>query len=306
MKTEHTSVLMEASIDALNIQPAGCYLDATFGRGGHTAMILSRLGNNGRLYAVDRDPQAAAVAAQITDSRFHFSRGSFSAPASLFDDLPADGLDGVLFDLGVSSPQLDQAERGFSFNKSGPLDMRMDPESGISAADWLAQTDEHTLARVIRDLGGEPHTIAKRLAKAVMTALPRLHTTLDLAEVLSEAMPKKMQKKGRHPATQTFQAIRMVVNDEVGELERGLQAATKLLKPGGRLAVITFHGLEDALVKRFIRANEGNSLPSEIPAKQHRVNQVLALIQPVIKPSPAELTINPRARSARLRKAVKL
>lgn len=306
MKTEHTSVLTGASIAALDIRPEGCYLDATFGRGGHSAAILALLGRNGRLYAVDRDPQAAAAAAQIQDARFHFSRGSFSQLDYLFADLPEQGLDGILFDLGVSSPQLEQAERGFSFNKSGPLDMRMDPESGQSAADWLARTDEATLARVIRDLGGEPHTIAKRLAKAVIEALPRLHTTLDLAEVLTAAMPKKMQKKGRHPATQTFQAIRMAVNDEVGELERGLQAATKLLKPGGKLAVITFHGLEDALVKRFIRAHEGERLPAEIPAKQNRMNQVLALIQPAIKPSSEEVALNPRARSARLRRAVKI
>lgn len=184
--------------------------------------------------------------------------------------------------------------------------MRMDNESGITAADWLAATDEATLARVIRDWGGEPHTVAKRIARAVMAARGKLRTTLDLAAVVADAVPRKLHKAGFHPATQTFQAIRIAVNDEVGEIERGLRAATRLLKSGGVLAVITFHGLEDALVKRFVRAHEGAPLPAEIPSAFDRVNPLLRLVPPVVKPSAREVADNPRSRSARLRKAVKV
>ena len=184
--------------------------------------------------------------------------------------------------------------------------MRMDNESGMTAADWLAATDEATLARVIRDWGGEPHTVARRIARAVMAARPRLHSTLDLAAVVADAVPRKLHRAGFHPATQTFQAIRIAVNDEVGEIERGLRAATDLLASGGVLAVITFHGLEDAIVKRFIRACEGAPLPAEIPSAHDRVNPLLRLVPPVIKPSAGEVADNPRSRSARLRKAVKI
>lgn len=293
-------------MDALVVGDNGAYLDATFGRGGHSCLLLSRLSDQGRVYALDRDPQAAEVAEKIDDPRFHFAQRPFSQLAEAFAEVGENSLDGVLFDLGVSSPQLDQAERGFSFIRSGPLDMRMDPQSGISAGQWLAQTDEQTLAKAIRDLGGESHTIAKRIARAVMAARGKLETTTALAQIVAEAMPKKYHKPGHHPATQTFQAIRMVVNDEVGEINRGLEAATRLLKSGGVLAVITFHGLEDQLVKRFIRNMEGEALPAEIPSVTGRVNQVLKLIPPVIKPSAEAVKENPRCRSARLRKAVKI
>jgi len=184
--------------------------------------------------------------------------------------------------------------------------MPRNKETGIPAADWLAATDEATLARVIRDWGGEPHTVAKRIARAVIAARGKLRTTLDLADVVADAVPRKLHKAGFHPATQTFQAIRIAVNDEVGEIERGLLAATRLLKSGGVLAVITFHGLEDALVKRFIRAHEGAPLPAEIPSAHDRVNPLLRLVPPVVKPSAREVADNPRSRSARLRKAVKI
>lgn len=303
---EHISVLLEESVQALAIRADGWYLDATFGRGGHSAAILQRLGEKGRLYALDRDPQAAAVAHSWQDKRFQFRRLPFSALEGAFAEVGEESLDGVLFDLGVSSPQLDQAERGFSFAQEGPIDMRMDPDSGMSAREWLLQTDEATLARAIRDLGGETHSVAKRIAAAVIARRERLQTTTALAAVVADAVPKKLHKPGYHPATQTFQAIRMVVNDEVGEIERGLAAATRCLKRGGVLAVITFHGLEDALVKRFVRAQEGEELPGEIPAEQGRVNQVLRLVRPVVKPSAQAVAANPRCRSARLRRAEKL
>lgn len=302
----HASVLLDESVDALAIRADGVYLDGTFGRGGHSRAILARLGAEGRLYALDRDPEAAAVAATIADSRFRFAKSPFSALDRAFADVGEESLDGVLFDLGVSSPQLDDGARGFSFLHDGPIDMRMDPESGVSARDWLLATDAATLARAIRDLGGEPHTVAKRIAEAVLAKRERLQTTTELAAVIAEAMPKKFHRPGYHPATQTFQAMRMVVNDEVGEIERGLAAATRCLKSGGVLAVITFHGLEDALVKRFIRSREGDELPAEIPSEQGRANQVLRLLRPVIKPTVDAIAANPRCRSARLRRAVKI
>ena len=296
----HVTVLLHEAVQALAIREDGVYLDGTFGRGGHSRAMLAALGRAGRLYALDRDPQAAEAAAGIDDPRFHFARCPFSRMETAFADVGAASLDGILLDLGVSSPQLDQAARGFSFGKEGPLDMRMDNESGITAADWLAATDEATLARVIRDWGGEPHTVARRIARG------KLRTTLDLAAVVADAVPRKLHKAGFHPATQTFQAIRIAVNDEVGEIERGLAAATGLLKSGGVLAVITFHGLEDALVKRFIRAHEGAPLPAEIPSAHDRVNPLLRLVPPAVKPSAREVADNPRSRSARLRKAVKI
>ena len=304
--SDHVTVLLHEAVQALAIRADGAYLDGTFGRGGHSRAMLAALGGAGRLYALDRDPQAAEAAAGIDDPRFHFARCPFSRMETAFAAVGAASLDGILLDLGVSSPQLDQAARGFSFGKEGPLDMRMDNESGITAADWLAATDEATLARVIRDWGGEPHTVAKRIARAVIAARGKLRTTLDLAEVVADAVPRKLHKAGFHPATQTFQAIRIAVNDEVGEIERGLLAATRLLKSGGVLAVITFHGLEDALVKRFIRAHEGAPLPAEIPSAHDRVNPLLRLVPPAVKPSAREVADNPRSRSARLRKAVKI
>lgn len=304
----HVSVLLEESIQALDVQSAGWYLDATFGRGGHSHAILARLGTEGRLFALDRDPEAAVVARQLQaeDGRFQFCHAPFGELASAFAEVAEQSLDGVLFDLGVSSPQLDTPERGFSFNKEGPLDMRMNPEVGLSAREWLMSVSEQELAQVIRDFGGESFSIAKRLAKAIYSVRERLQTTVDLANVVADAMPKKFFRPGYHPATQTFQAVRMAVNDEFGEIQRGLTAAVKCLKSGGVLTVISFHGGEDAMVKRFIRRCEGEALPAEIPTDSGRVNQILKLVNPVIKPSATAVAENPRARSARLRKAIKL
>lgn len=305
--SEHIPVLLAEAVAALEIAPNGRYLDATFGRGGHSSEILAQLGESGQLYALDRDQQAAAVAAQITDPRFHFARCAFSEMKTAFAALGAESLDGILFDLGVSSPQLDDPSRGFSFAKEGPLDMRMDNEQNLTAQKWLKNVDEDTLTTVIRDYGGEPHTVAKRIAKAILAAKNDLKSTLDLASVVAQARPKKLYKPHLHPATQTFQAIRIAVNDEIGEIQRALRAATMMLKSGGILVVISFHGLEDATVKRFVRSMEGEPLPAEIPATNTtNIHQVLRLVPPVIKPSSAEIAQNPRSRSAKLRKAVKL
>lgn len=305
MSNQHIPVLLEEAVDSLVSRVDGWYFDGTFGRGGHSRAILARLSDAGRVFATDRDASAAEVASTWQDSRFHFARGEFSQLPVLFPQVVGK-LDGVLLDLGVSSPQLDVAERGFSFQKSGPLDMRMNQDAPLDALGFLMGVEEAELARLIRDLGGEPHGVAKRIATRIIAARSRLHTTLDLAEVIADAVPRKFHRAGYHPATQTFQAIRMVVNDELGEIERGLAAAIQCLRVGGVLAVISFHGVEDALVKRFIRRQEGKDLPAEIPLAVGRQNQVLRLISPVIKPSAAAIAENPRCRSARLRRAVRV
>lgn len=300
---EHITVLLEEAVAALNLKPDGHYLDATFGRGGHSRLILSRLNPHGRLYALDRDPEAAACAAGIADPRFHFFRTAFSR---LDEVLPPDQLlDGALFDLGISSPQVDRAERGFSFSKKGAIDMRMDNQQGPTAYDLLTQLDDKALSRIIRDYGGEPHTIAQRIARAIRQALPHLQSTTDLAAVVAAAVPQKYHKKHQHPATQTFQALRIAVNDEFGEIEKALTAIVPRLRSGGRLVVISFHSDEDALVKRFLRRQEGEPLPPELPT-QGRINQQLQMVGPALRPSAEALSHNPRARSAVLRLAVKL
>lgn len=301
---EHVTVLLEEAIEALAVRPEGCYLDATFGRGGHSRLLLQHLNANGQLYALDRDPQAAAAAEALQDARFHFVRTPFSALASaLPDDLM---FDGILFDLGVSSPQLDRAERGFSFQKAGPIDMRMDNEQGMTALMWLEQVSQQELAQSIRDLGGEPHRVAQRIAQAIKSALPKLRTTLDLAEVIALAVPKKLHRPAYHPATQTFQAIRMRVNDELGEIQSALQAAVKRLKKGAYLVVISFHAGEDAVVKRFLRQQEGQDMPAELPVFQGRMNAILKIEGGAVRPSAAAIEDNPRCRSAILRRACRL
>ena len=291
----HVTVLLHEAVQALAIRADGVYLDGTFGRGGHSRAMLAALGRAGRLYALDRDPQAAEAAAGIDDPRFHFARCPFSRMETAFADVGAASLDGILLDLGVSSPQLDQAARGFSFGKEGPLDMRMDNESGITAADWLAATDEATLARVIRDWGGEPHTVARRIARAVIAARGKLRTTLDLAAVVADAVPRKLHKAGFHPATQTFQAIRIAVNDELTQVEQTLQLVPALLRTGGRVGVISFHSLEARLVKRFF-------------AEQRQAGYEAELRILTKKPIAGnhDDAYNPRARSAKLRAAAKI
>jgi len=305
----HQPVLATEALAGLAVTRDGCYVDGTYGRGGHSAGILSELGAEGRLLALDKDPDAVADARQRfqNDFRFAIRHAGFedmrSVARSHFGDR---AVLGVLLDLGVSSPQLDSADRGFSFLHDGPLDMRMNTDQGVTAAEWLNSVAEDELARVIRRYGEEPS--ARRVARAIVAARLRrpLSGTRELAEVVAAALPRE-RKRRTHPATRVFQAIRIAVNDELGALERGLEAALELLAEGGRLVVISFHSLEDRLVKRFIvREARGDpawaGLP-EIPLA-HRAR--LRPVGRLIRPSAEEQAGNPRARSARLRVAEKL
>ena len=305
---EHHPVLPDAAIAGLGIRPDGAYLDGTFGRGGHSRRILERLDAAGRLLAMDKDPAAIAAAALWADDpRFHIYKGSF---ANMRDQVEQAGLlgriQGVLLDLGVSSPQLDQAERGFSFQHDGPLDMRMDPESGVSAAQWLAGAERSEVERVLRDLGEE--RFARRIAYALADARQRapITRTKQLVALIAAAVP--IREPGKHPATRSFQAIRIHVNQELQDLERGLEQSLDVLAPGGRLAVISFHSLEDRRVKRFMRDQaRGERLPRGIPARADRPTGArLRLVSKAVKPDPQEIARNPRARSAVLRVAEKL
>jgi 16S rRNA (cytosine1402-N4)-methyltransferase len=301
---EHAPVLRNAAIDALAIRADGCYVDATFGRGGHAGEILGRLGEEGKLIGIDRDPEAAAAAAVLFDAdpRARFVRARFS---ELGQHVPPASADGILFDLGVSSPQLDEARRGFSFLRDGPLDMRMDPDSGASAAEFLARADEREIAGVIARLGEERH--AKRIARALVAARESgpIDTTGRLAGIVAAAVPGR--EPGRHPATRTFQALRIHVNDELGEIERALPQAVDALKPRGRLVVISFHSLEDRIVKRFMRSGSREDpawagLP-ELPAA---ARPRLKLVGRATFADEAEVARNPRARSAVMRVAERL
>ena len=300
----HLPVLFAEVMDGLAVKGDGTYLDGTFGRGGHAHGVLQRLGPQGRLLVMDKDPDAIAVAMQMADAdaRLSWRRGSFAALA----DWPATatGLDGVLLDLGVSSPQLDVAARGFSFGKDGPLDMRMDPESGESAAEWLARASEKEIADVLWLYGEERQS--RRIARAIVAARAQapLLRTAQLAELIAQACPRGASKT--HPATRSFQAIRIHINRELADLEAGLDAALARLKVGGRLAVISFHSLEDRIVKQFMVKH------AKAPPANRRMpvdvafTPVLRLVGGAQKASEAELAANPRARSAVLRVAEKL
>ncbi len=303
----HVPVLLEPVLEGLDVKKSGCYLDATFGRGGHSKAIMDRLGEGGRLIAIDQDPAAVeSVSDELgRDARFEIIRGNY---AELEAFLGARGLvgrvDGILMDLGVSSPQLDEAERGFSFLRDGPLDMRMDPGAGTSAAGWLDGVEEKELRRVLRTYGEEKS--AARIAKAIVAARDRapLETTLQLADVVEQAAPQHGSRK--HPATKTFQAIRIYINDELGQLERGLEQAVKVLAPGGRLCVITFHSLEDRIVKRFMR--DQSKEPEQYRGMPHIPEEFrppLSLVGRSLTATDAEIDANVRARSARLRIAEK-
>ncbi|MEK9606679.1 MAG: 16S rRNA (cytosine(1402)-N(4))-methyltransferase RsmH, partial [Gammaproteobacteria bacterium] len=249
----HIPVLLHEALTALCIRSDGIYLDCTFGRGGHSRAILAELGAGGRLVGLDRDPSAVAVAKDLADadSRFQIVHTAFSELESALDTLAISRVHGVLMDLGVSSPQLDEAERGFSFQADGPLDMRMDPTSGESAADWIARAEAEEIAHVLWVFGEE--RFSRRIARAIVEAreIEPIVTTAQLSKIVSDAQPKKDQNK--HPATRAFQAIRLFINGELSEVERGLEAAVNRLEVGGRLAVISFHSLEDRLVKRALR-----------------------------------------------------
>lgn len=304
----HTSVLLQECLDGLAIKPDGIYIDATFGRGGHSGEILKQLGSNGRLIAFDRDPQAIEAAARFAeDSRFEIVHSAFGDMADVIEQMGlTQQIDGVLMDLGVSSPQLDDAERGFSFLRDGPLDMRMDTSRGLSAAEWLNSADEQDITQVIKEFGEEK--FGKRIAHAIVNYRKEqpLSRTSELVTIIDQAMPVK--DKFKHPATRTFQGIRIYINAELEQLRVGLKAATNVLRSGGRMAIISFHSLEDRLVKRFMKEqSKGKSFPAGLPVTQAEIDadKVLTLIGRAIKPGEEELKHNVRSRSAVLRVAEK-
>jgi 16S rRNA (cytosine1402-N4)-methyltransferase len=293
----HQPVLAREAIEGLAIRPDGIYVDGTFGRGGHARLILERLGASGRLIALDRDPQAAQAARAIGDPRFTFFKARFSELSMV----PAQ-VQGMLFDLGVSSPQLDDPARGFSFRHDGPLDMRMDPEAGMSAAEWLAHAEEKEIGRVIRDYGEE--RFAKQIAAAIVAARRSepIVRTRQLADLVGQTV--RTREPGQDPATRTFQALRIHLNRELEEVALMLPQAAARLAPGGRLAVISFHSLEDRIVKRFMQDAARPQVPRELPLKASEMPQpVLRLVGRAQRASPDETRRNPRARSATLRVA---
>jgi 16S rRNA (cytosine1402-N4)-methyltransferase len=298
----HIPVLLHEALTALCIRSEGIYLDCTFGRGGHSRAILAELGEGGRLVGLDRDPSAIAVAKDLADadSRFQIVHTVFSELESALDTLAISRVHGVLMDLGVSSPQLDEAERGFSFQADGPLDMRMDPTSGESAADWIARADAEEIAHVLWVFGEE--RFSRRIARAIVEVrdIEPIVTTAQLSKIVSDAQPKKDQNK--HPATRAFQAIRLFINGELSEVEQGLEAAVNRLEVGGRLAVISFHSLEDRLVKRALRdASRPPQGDPRMPLPDTVAKPKLKLVGKAIKAGSDELSVNPRARSAVLR-----
>ncbi len=303
----HLSVLFEESLQSLNIKPDGFYIDCTFGRGGHSQGILDKLGESGRLLAFDRDLAAinSSYADEMRkDARFTTYHGCFSDLETVVNQQGWLGkVDGILMDLGVSSPQLDDSIRGFSFMREGPLDMRMDDSTGLSAAEWLQQVEEKELVTVLFEYGEE--RFARRIAKAVIERREDtpLKTTLDLAKLIESVVPKR--EKHKHPATRSFQAIRIKINNELEEIKSGLQQAINILAPGGRLVVISFHSLEDRIVKRFIRNESGNKVnPGRLPIKEIDIEQgVLKKIGKAVKAGKTEVQNNPRARSAVMRVA---
>ena len=301
----HVPVLLGPVLEGLNLKSDGCYVDGTFGRGGHSKEILRQLGEQGRLIAIDRDPQAIAAISEdlAADPRFEVIRGDFAQLETFIGERNLVGqIDGLLLDLGVSSPQLDEADRGFSFLRDGPLDMRMDPDSGVPASTWLATVDEQELKLVLKKFGEEKY--AHRIARAIVTARDAapISRTAQLARIVEEARPARGEKI--HPATRTFQAIRIAINNELGQLETVLQQSVNVLKRGGRLCVISFHSLEDRIVKRFMRdasrePEQYRGMP-DVPA-EHRPK--LSVVGKAITATPEEIAANPRARSARLRTA---
>lgn len=305
---EHEPVLCGETIAALNIRRDGIYVDATFGRGGHTHAILAQLGPEGRLLALDRDPQAAEVAERelAGDVRFEIVRRPFSMLGKTIEERGMHKqVNGILFDLGVSSPQLDKASRGFSFLREGPLDMRMDPTRGESAADWLARAEEDEIADVLFELGEERY--ARRIARVIVRerAITPITTTTQLAGIVASAVPTR--ERSKDPATRSFQAIRLHINSELDELRAALPQAVAALAPGGRLAVISFHSLEDRIVKRFLRAEaKGPELPLDLPVRASEVALHLRVVGKPQRASEAEVKRNPRARSAVLRVAEKI
>lgn len=301
---EHVTVLLAEAVDALGVKPGGVYVDGTFGRGGHSRGILSRLGADGRLVAFDRDPQAIAAGRALDDARLQLVHAPFSDLSEELDALEIAQVDGVLLDLGVSSPQLDEAARGMSFRFDAPLDMRMDTTRGPTVAQWLAEASVADITEVLRNYGEErfAHAIAKAIAAA--RAGGAVATTRQLAEIVEKTV--RTREPGLHPATRSFQALRIFINQELEELKLVLPAAMAHLAPGGRLVVISFHSLEDRIVKRFMRdeARPDNKAPARLPLRAHELPQPrLRLMGKAIRPSPAEVQANPRSRSAVMRVA---
>ena len=293
---QHTTVLLNEAVDALLTKPDATYVDATFGRGGHSRLVLSRLGPHGRLVAFDKDPEAVQEAARITDPRFAIRHEGFAALGSLGTASCA----GVLMDLGVSSPQIDNPARGFSFRNDGPLDMRMDPTRGESVAEWLATAEQGQIAEVIRDYGEERFAVP--IAKAIVSRRQErgaLSTTGELAQLVAGAV--KTREPGQDPATRTFQALRIFINAELEELQQALEASLDILQPQGRLVVISFHSLEDRIVKQFIAQHSREVFDRRAPFAQPKAMKLRALER--VKPSAAEIAANPRARSAIMRVA---
>ena len=297
-QAEHVSVLLAESVSALSVRADGSYLDGTFGRGGHSKEILSRLSSSGKLIAVDKDPAAEASALSLAnDPRFQFEPGSFADISRIVTD---NSLDGILLDLGVSSPQLDDAQRGFGFSGDGPLDMRMDTRTGMTAAQWLASAPEQDIADVIKTYGEE--RFGKRMAAAIVRARAEtpITGTRQLANIIAEANPKWEPHK--HPATRAFQAIRIFINRELEDLELALECMVDKLVVGGRLVVISFHSLEDRIVKRFMRDQaRGIQLPRHVPVVDSDAGKTLNLVGKAMKPSNEEIARNPRSRSAVMR-----
>lgn len=307
---DHVTVLLQEAVSALNVRTDACYVDGTFGRGGHSRLILQQLSADGRLLGFDKDPEAIASGLRLAqqDPRFFIVQDSFAQMEQALTGRNLAGrVSGVLLDLGVSSPQLDDAQRGFSFSQDGPLDMRMNPRQGMSAADWVASASADEMARVFKEYGEE--RFARRMAAAVVqrrSEQPFVRTA-DLAEVLSAANPA--WEKGKHPATRAFQAIRILINNELGDLEQGLQAALDVLEVGGRLVVISFHSLEDRIVKQFMRRQakgEPDSLPRHLPVMPEPFVPRLKLVGKPQYAADDEVRANPRARSAVMRVAEKL
>lgn len=307
-ESEHTTVLLEEAVAALIVDPDGFYVDGTFGRGGHSRKILESLSERGRLLAIDKDPAAMASAQGEfeKDARFAFAQGSFTGLKQELAERDQIGkVDGILLDLGVSSPQLDEAERGFSFSNDGPLDMRMDPSRGPSAAEWIKSAKDTEIARVLKEYGEE--RFARRIARAIVAARDEapIERTHHLAKIVAEAHPS--WEVGKHPATRSFLAIRLYINRELEDLVDVLSQVVEALKPGGRLVVISFHSLEDRIAKRFIRRQaQGDELPRGLPVTEDKLNRRMKAIGKAIRASTREVQNNVRARSAIMRVAEKL
>ena len=302
---EHIPVLLAEAIDALAVRPDGCYVDGTFGRGGHSRALLARLGPAGRLIALDRDPTAIAAGQAIADARFTLVHARFAELGRVLEELGVDAVDGVLLDIGVSSPQLDDAARGMSFRQDAPLDMRMDTSRGETVAQWLARAEEADIREVIRDYGEE--RFASAIAKAIVAARSErpVDTTYELAQIVAAAV--RTREAGQHPATRSFQALRIFINKELEELSLVLPQALAALAPGGRLAVISFHSLEDRIVKRFMVDQATPPQPPRgLPLRADQLPQPTMKLVARIRAGAEEVLRNPRARSATLRVAEKV